>query len=312
MELLEAFDKQEEALEEAELFLELADEAGDPDVVKDAQELLEQVMPEVQRLELRRMFSGEYDANNAILSINAGAGGTESQDWADILLRMYTRYCEQKGWQVELTNIQPGDEAGIKNADMIVRGSFPYGHLKAENGVHRLVRISPFDSAKRRHTSFAAVSATPEIDDDIEIEINEKDLKIDTYRSSGAGGQHVNVTDSAVRITHKPTGIVVACQNERSQHKNRATAMKILRAKLFEREMQQRRDEAETEHSEQRDVAFGSQIRSYVLHPYKQVKDLRTSHTENNADKVLDGDLDPFVESFLLMEGGAAEGSAES
>ena len=307
--LVGAYDSQMESLEEAGLFLELADEEEDPSLVGDAAGLTDEVRQVVERLELRRMFSGQFDDHNAIITINAGAGGTESQDWAEILLRMYLRYCEQKGWAVELASRQSGDEAGIKSADIRVSGEFPFGHLKAEQGVHRLVRISPFDSNKRRHTSFAAVSVTPEIDDSIEIEINDNDLRIDTYRSSGAGGQHVNVTDSAVRITHMPTGIVVACQNERSQHKNRDTAMKMLRSKLYEREMQKRREQADQEHAEQRDVAFGSQIRSYVLHPYKQIKDLRTEHVESNVDKVLDGDLDPFVISFLLMDGGEQEES---
>ncbi len=310
--LVDRFDTQMEALEEADLFLELAQEMDDEGAVRDAAGMVAGVRPVIEQLELRRMFGGDHDNHNAIVTINAGAGGTESQDWAEILLRMYSRYCDQKGWGVELTDRQTGDEAGIKSADLRITGDFPYGHLKAEQGVHRLVRLSPFDSAKRRHTSFAAVSVTPEIDDDIEIELNDKDLKIDTYRSSGAGGQHVNVTDSAVRITHMPTGVVVACQNERSQHKNRATAMKILRAKLYEREMQERREQAESDHSEQRDVAFGSQIRSYVLHPYKQIKDLRTNHTEGNVDKVLDGELDPFVEAFLLMDGGETTGDEDA
>ena len=303
VDLLERFDDQREALEEAEVFIELAVEADDDDVLGDAAQMVEQVRPVVETLELRRMFSGDHDDHNAIVSINAGAGGTESQDWAEMLLRMVARYCESKGWEVDVTDCQYGEEAGVKSCDLRVSGEFPYGHLKAEQGVHRLVRISPFDSNKRRHTSFAAVSVVPEIDDTIEIEINESDLKMDTYRASGAGGQHVNRTESAVRLTHIPTGVVVACQAERSQHKNRATAMKIMRAKLYEREMQQRRDEAAAEHAEQKDVAFGSQIRSYVLHPYKQIKDLRTGHTEGNVDKVLDGDLDPFIESFLLKEG---------
>ncbi|RAL23764.1 peptide chain release factor 2 [Lujinxingia litoralis] len=308
MDLIERFEGQLEGLDEAELYLELDAEAeGDPQVIADASELIEGVEREVQTLETRRMLGGEHDDLNAIVSINAGAGGTESQDWASILLRMYLRYCEQKGWKVEIADQQFGDEAGIKSADLRVEGSFAFGHLKAESGVHRLVRISPFDSAKRRHTSFAAVSVAPEIDDDIEIEINDSDLRVDTYRASGAGGQHVNRTDSAVRFTHIPTGIVVACQNERSQHKNRATAMKMLRAKLYEREMQERREKADAEHADQKDVAFGSQIRSYVLHPYKQIKDLRTGYTEGNVDKVLDGGLDPFVEAYLLKAGGQAE-----
>ena len=310
--LIERFESQHQALEDAEVFLELADEADDGDVLRDAAETVEAVGPVVEALELRRMFGGEFDDHAAIVSINAGAGGTESQDWAEMLLRMYVRYCEDKGWKAEVTDCQYGEEAGIKSCDVRVSGEFPYGHLKAEQGVHRLVRISPFDSNKRRHTSFAAVSVAPEIDDDIEIDINESDLRIDTYRASGAGGQHVNRTESAVRITHEPTGVVVACQAERSQHKNRSTAMKILRAKLFEREMQQRREQAEADHAEQKDVAFGSQIRSYVLHPYKQIKDLRTGHTEGNVDKVLDGELDPFVESFLLAEGQTEEEALEN
>ncbi|TXD31949.1 peptide chain release factor 2 [Lujinxingia vulgaris] len=313
VDVIERYETQLESLDEAELYLELAAEAdGDPQALADAGELISETRSAVQSLETRRMLSGEHDDHNAFVSINAGAGGTESQDWASILLRMYLRYVEQKGWQVEVTDQQAGDEAGIKSADLHVTGDFAFGHLKAEAGVHRLVRISPFDSAKRRHTSFAAVSVAPEIDDDIEIEIKDSDLRIDTYRASGAGGQHVNRTDSAVRFTHIPTGIVVACQNERSQHKNRATAMKMLRAKLYEREMQERRDKAADEHAEQKDVAFGSQIRSYVLHPYKQIKDVRTGYTEGNVDKVLDGGLDPFVEAYLLKAGGQSEGEEEA
>ncbi len=307
VELVEKFDEQQQALEEVEVFVELALEADDDGVLSEAAGLLDEVRPVVEKLELRRMFGGDHDDHDAILSINAGAGGTESQDWAEMLVRMYSRYCEAKGWKVEITDCQYGEEAGIKSCDLRVSGEFPYGHLKAEQGVHRLVRISPFDSNKRRHTSFAAVSVAPEIDDTIEIDINESDIRMDTYRASGAGGQHVNRTESAVRLTHEPTGVVVACQAERSQHKNRSTAMKILRAKLYERELQKRREDAAADHAEEMDVAFGSQIRSYVLHPYKQIKDLRTEHTEGNVDKVLDGDLDPFVESFLLMDGDEEE-----
>ncbi len=303
VEFVDEFDEQMEALEEAEVFVELAAEADDDDVLIDAKALLDGVRPVIQKLELRRMFGGDHDDHNAIVSVNAGAGGTESQDWAEILLRMYVRYCESKGWDVEITDQQFGEEAGIKSCDVRVEGDYPYGHLKAEQGVHRLVRISPFDSDSRRHTSFAAVSVAPEIDDKIEIDLNESDISMDTYRASGAGGQHVNRTESAVRLTHEPTGVVVACQAERSQHKNRSTAMKILRAKLYERELQERREEAQSAHAAEKDVAFGSQIRSYVLHPYKQIKDLRTEHTEGNVDKVLDGDLDPFIEAFLLKEG---------
>lgn len=302
LDTIEDIDTQFARLEDAKLFLEFA-EQGDEDSLEEARTLLEEIHQVTQGLETRRMLSGEHDELNAIVSIHAGAGGTESQDWASILLRMYLRYCDIKGWKADLLDEQHGDEAGIKSADIQVTGSFAYGYLKAESGVHRLVRISPFDSAKRRHTSFAAVQVSPEIDDDIEIDINENDLRIDTYRASGAGGQHVNRTDSAVRITHLPTGIVVACQLERSQHKNRSTAMKMLRSKLYERELQARQDQASADHAELKDVAFGSQIRSYVLHPYKQIKDLRTGLVENNVDRVLDGDLDEFVTAFLLREG---------
>ena len=310
VELVDRFDEQIETLEEAEVFVELGEEAGDEEVLSDASALLAEVRPEIEKLELRRMFGGDHDDHDAIVTVNAGAGGTESQDWAEMLVRMYVRYCKDKGWDVEITDQQYGEEAGIKSCDMRVSGQFPYGHLKAEHGVHRLVRISPFDSDSRRHTSFAAVSVAPEIEDDIEIDLNESDIKMDTYRASGAGGQHVNRTESAVRLTHEPTGVVVACQAERSQHKNRSTAMKMLRAKLYQRELQERREEAQASYEAEQDVAFGSQIRSYVLHPYKQIKDLRTDHTEGNVDKVLDGELDPFIEAYLLMEGDEDKESA--
>lgn len=309
--LLESMETQQTNLEEARVFMELSDEVGgDPESLQEAKALLAETEKAVAKLETRRMLGGEHDDHNAIFTINAGAGGTESQDWASMLMRMYLRYMEDKGWKVEITDEQSGEEAGIKSVDMLVKGEYAYGMLKAEAGVHRLVRISPFDSNSRRHTSFAAVSVAPEIDDDIEIDINDSDLRIDTYRASGAGGQHVNRTDSAVRITHQPTGIVVQCQNERSQHKNRATAMKILRAKLYEKEIREREERAAAEHAEQKDVAFGSQIRSYVLHPYKQVKDLRTGVTVGNAEGVLDGDLDEFVEAYLLAQGGATDEQA--
>lgn len=304
MDTISSLDEQLMQLDEAMMFLELSAEAGgDPDSVAEAETLVDGVLGEVEKLELRRMLSGEHDDHNAIVTINAGAGGTESQDWASILFRMYTRFCDARGWEVEITDYQNGEEAGIKSADLRISGSFAYGYLKAESGVHRLVRISPFDSNKRRHTSFASVSIVPEIDDNIEIEIADSDLRVDTYRASGAGGQHVNRTDSAVRLTHLPTGMVVACQNERSQHKNKATAMKLMRSKLYERELRARQEKAAEEHADQKDAAFGSQIRSYVLHPYKQIKDLRTGHTEGNVDRVLDGGLDDFIEAFLLLEG---------
>ena len=301
--LIETFEQQDEQLENARVLLELADEAGgDRASVEEARELVEDVESTVQTLEKRRMFGGEHDDNNAILSINAGAGGTESQDWAEMLLRMYLRYIESQDWDAEITDRQDGEEAGIKSIDILVEGDYVYGTLKAENGVHRLVRISPFDSSNRRHTSFAGVDVAPEIDDDIEIEINDSDINVDTFRASGAGGQHVNRTESAVRITHHPSGIVEQCQNERSQHKNRSMARKILRSKLYEREMERREEKAAEKYEQQNDVDFGSQIRSYVLHPYQQVKDLRTEVTLNNVESVLDGEIHEFIEAYLLQE----------
>jgi len=292
------------AIEDAKVFLELSEESGgDADLVADAAKCVTSVADKLNEMEKLRMLSGESDPLNAIVTIKPGAGGTESQDWASILYRMYLRYCQIKGWATEITDYQDGEEAGIKMAEFRVEGAFAFGYLKAEAGVHRLVRISPFDSNKRRHTSFAAVSVVPEIDDNIEVEINDGDLRIDTYRASGAGGQHVNRTDSAVRITHLPTGVVVQCQAERSQHKNRDKAFKMLRAKLYERELKIREAAAEQNFADQKDVAFGSQIRSYVLHPYKQIKDLRTGHTVGNVEPVLDGNLEPFIEAYLLKAG---------
>ena len=246
------------------------------------------------------MLSGEHDRANAILSIHPGAGGTESQDWAEMLLRMYLRWAERRGYKTEITDYQPGEGAGIRDATITVSGEYAYGYLRAEKGVHRLVRISPFDANKRRHTSFVSVNIIPEIEDDIKIEIDEEDLRIDTYRSSGAGGQHVNKTDSAVRITHIPTGIVVQCQNERSQHKNKATAMKILRSHLYKEEEEKQRERLEKIQGEKKEIGWGNQIRSYVLHPYRLVKDLRTKVEVGNADAVLDGEIDMFIEAFLL------------
>ncbi|HWI41791.1 MAG TPA: peptide chain release factor 2, partial [Verrucomicrobiae bacterium] len=250
--------------------------------------------------EFQRMLSGPHDRSSCFLSINAGAGGTESQDWALMLLRMYLRYCERKGWKTDITDSLDGDVAGIKSATVTVTGENAYGYLKAEAGIHRLVRISPFDSSARRHTSFASVFVFPEIEDDVEVKISESDLRVDTYRSSGAGGQHVNTTDSAVRITHLPTGIVVASQTERSQHLNKATCMKMLRSKLWEREMAEKTAQAAEISGEKKEIGWGSQIRSYVLHPYKMVKDLRTGVESGNPDAVLDGDLEEFVVAFLM------------
>ena len=269
-------------------------------------EFVDRLSGDLDRLDLELKLSGPDDERNALFAVHPGAGGTESQDWAEMLLRMYVRYAEKNGFEVELLDRLDGEEAGIKSVTGIVRGDYAYGYLKGESGVHRLVRISPFDAQSRRHTSFASVYVYPEIDDDVEIEILDKDLRIDTYRSSGAGGQHVNVTDSAVRITHLPSGIVVTCQNERSQIKNRATAMKILRARLYDEEMRKRREELAELEGEKKDIAWGSQIRSYVLHPYRMVKDHRTNLEVGDADRVLDGDLGAFIEAWLKEQMTAA------
>ncbi len=276
-------------------------EAGE-DVAADFTVALDTLDSTAEAAEFQKMLGGDHDRANAILTINAGAGGTDSQDWAEMLLRMYLRWCDRRGFGRDVADIQPGEEAGIKSATVIVQGEYAYGYLAAEAGVHRLVRISPFDANARRQTSFASVFAWPEIDETIEIDIQEKDLRIDTYRSSGAGGQHVNVTDSAVRITHLPTGIVVACQNERSQIRNRDVGMKILKARLYELEMQKRREKLDAVEAAKKDIAFGSQIRSYVLHPYRMVKDHRTKHETGNPDRVLDGDLDDFMKATLVAK----------
>ena len=266
---------------------------------EEALEFADGLQDDLETLELELKLSGPDDSRNALVAINAGAGGTEALDWAGMLLRMYLRYGEQQGFDIEMLDRQDGDEAGIKNATFALRGDFAYGYLKSESGVHRLVRISPFDAAARRHTSFASVFIYPEVDDTVEIEILDKDLRVDTYRSSGAGGQHVNRTDSAVRLTHLPTGVVVTCQNERSQIKNRATAMAILRSRLYDLEMKKRAEEQAVLEGQKKDIGFGSQIRSYVLHPYRMVKDHRTKVEQGDTDKVLDGWLDPFIEAFL-------------
>ena len=273
--------------------------AEEPDFLADAESDAQKLQKELDKYEILSFLSGKFDRKNMYLTIHAGAGGTESCDWASMLLRMFRRYIERRNWKDEIIDYQPGDEAGIKSVTLHVTGEFAYGYCKGETGVHRLVRISPFDSNARRHTSFCSVEVYPEIDDDIDIEINENDLRIDTYRSSGAGGQHVNTTDSAVRITHLPTGIVVSCQNERSQHKNRATAMKMLKARLYEREEAARRAEADAKRDEREDNGWGSQIRSYVLQPYQMVKDLRTEVQTSDTAGVLDGDLDMFIEAWL-------------
>lgn len=288
-------------LEDYRVMIELGEEAQDEEALTETTEIGSKLQQAVEAAEFQRMLSGTHDRNNCFVSINPGAGGTESQDWAEMLLRMYLRYCEKKGWKTTITDYQAGDEAGLKSATFSVSGEYAYGHLKAEVGIHRLVRISPFDSNARRHTSFASVYAFPEIEeDDINIKISDSDLRIDTYRSGGAGGQHVNTTDSAVRITHLATNIVVACQSERSQHLNKATAMKVLRAKLYEKELEERTAKASEIASEKKEIGWGSQIRSYVLHPYKMVKDLRTGIESGNPDSVLDGALEDFVVAYLM------------
>jgi len=287
-------------LEEMNILFHLIEEQKDE---QEAQELLQKIEKSeetIKQMEFQRMLGGEHDSRNAIVSLNAGAGGTEAQDWSEMLLRMYLRWAERRGFQREIIDILPGEEAGIKNVTFTVSGPYAYGYLKAEVGIHRLVRISPFDAGARRHTSFASIFVIPEVPDDIVIDIDEKDLRIDTYRSSGAGGQHVNKTDSAVRITHLATGIVVACQNERSQHKNKAMALKILKARLYEKEMKEKEEKMEELHSTKKEIAWGSQIRSYIMHPYKMVKDHRTSKVVHDVDRVMDGDITDFMEAYLL------------
>jgi peptide chain release factor 2 len=283
-------------------------EAVDGDLVRG----LDELEKEVEAGEVRKMLGGEHDARNAILSIHPGAGGTESQDWAEMLLRMYLRWAEKRGFKTEVVDYLPGDEAGLKSATVEVTGEYAYGLLMAEVGVHRLVRISPFDSAKRRHTSFASLYVWPELPDDVDIVIEDKDLRVDTYRSSGAGGQHVNVTDSAIRITHLPTGIVVSCQNERSQHKNRASAMKVLKARLYDLKLKEQQAAMDKLGGEKKDIAFGSQIRSYVMQPYQMVKDLRSRYTTSDVEGVLNGDLDEFIKAYLMGKATGTLGQASA
>lgn len=279
--------------------IELGEEEGDDDVVREAEEALRTMKSEIDRRQIDILLSGEADANDTYLEIHSGAGGTESQDWASMLMRMYSRWADKRGMKVEVLEVHDGEEAGIKSATLLVKGHNAYGRLKTESGVHRLVRISPFDSQARRHTSFSSVWVFPVIDDTIEIEIPESEVRIDTYRASGAGGQHVNTTDSAVRITHIPTNIVVQCQNERSQHKNRATAWEMLRSRLYEEELKKREAEASEQEASKTEIGWGHQIRSYVLQPYQLVKDLRTGTESTSPQDVLDGDLDVFMESAL-------------
>ena len=304
-----AHDRMERRISDVKVLWELAQGEEDESTATEALNELVTVERELAALEVRALLGGEFDDYPAILEVHAGEGGTDSQDWAEMLLRMYQRWAERDGLKVQLVQVTPGEEAGIKSATMTVEGRHAYGMLAAERGVHRLVRISPFDSAKRRHTSFASVDATPEVEEDVEVDIDPEDLRIDTYRSSGAGGQHVNVTDSAVRITHLPSGIVVSCQNERSQMQNRAVAMRILKSRLLARAREEREAELEALRGEKRDIGFGSQIRSYVLHPYQMVKDHRTGLEKGNVQAVLDGDIDAFIEAELRNKAGAAEAS---
>jgi peptide chain release factor 2 len=301
---LDSLHKLSRDLEDVEVLEELSIEEEDEAAAMEAREKLSEIKSRVETLEFKRILGEPDDERNAIVSINAGAGGTEAQDWAEMLLRMYLRYAELNGYTTEFIEYQEGDEAGMKSATFLVKGDYAFGYLKGESGVHRLVRISPFDANKRRHTSFASVFVSPEIDESIEIEIEEKDLRVDTYRASGAGGQHVNKTDSAIRITHFPTGIVVSCQNERSQHQNRATAMKILKARLYELEKEKQREKIDELHATKKEIGWGSQIRSYVLHPYRMIKDHRTGYETGNVEPVLDGELSEFIKAYLLMQAG--------
>lgn len=300
--------------QDIELDAKLAREAGDlkalAELAEEGEDVLDELSSEVQKLEqetqhteIRMLLSGEHDRSNAIVTIHPGAGGVESQDWAEMLVRMYLRWSERSDFSARILDYQPGEEAGIKSATFIVEGDFAYGYLSSESGVHRLVRISPFGAMGKRQTSFASVFVYPQLDEKIDIQIDEKDLRIDTYRSSGAGGQHVNVTDSAVRITHIPTGIVVSCQNERSQIRNREMARTVLRARLYELELEKKRQELQAVEDSKMDIGFGSQIRSYVLHPYRMVKDHRTKHETSNADRVLDGDIEEFIYKYMVYRG---------
>ena len=301
---LSLHDRVEKAIEDADILLALAREADDSEVLVEVVEKCAEVEGVLEDAELQQLLGGEYDAGNALLSINSGAGGTDACDWAEMLLRMYLRWAERHGYKTEILDIQAGEEAGIRGVTLRVEGEYAYGYLNSEQGVHRLVRISPFDSNARRHTAFASVTAVPEIDDAVEVEIDEGDLRIDTYRASGAGGQHVNKTESAVRLTHLPTGVVAACQAERSQHKNKAQAMKMVRAKLFELERRKQAEKLEELTGEKREIGFGSQIRSYTLHPQQRAKDHRTDLEISQVDAVLDGDIDAFIRATLLAQAG--------
>jgi len=295
-----------EASDELEILTEMARD-GDEGVDAELKTALGRIIPELDRFELTAKMTGDHDTANAFLEIHPGAGGTESADWAQMLQRLYLRWCERRGFAVDVMDEQPAEEAGIKSTTLLIKGSYAYGNLKSENGVHRLVRISPFDQQSRRHTSFASAHVYPEIDDDIEFEIPEKDLRIDRYCSSGPGGQGVNTTYSAVRVVHEPTGVIVTCQNERSQIKNLSSAMKVLKARLFELEMERREEQLDKLKGPKKDISWGNQIRSYVLQPYRMIKDLRTGHEVGNTDKVLDGDIDSFIEAFLHWQAKGGE-----
>jgi peptide chain release factor 2 len=296
---IERQQKFETEVSDAAVLFEFAEE--DPNSLDELRSLIERLEHEILQAETETLLAGENDARNAICTIHPGAGGTESQDWAEMLLRMYLKWAERREFKTEIIDYQPGEEAGIKSVTFKVEGEYAYGLLAAEAGVHRLVRISPFDQAARRHTSFASLFVYPEVDEDIEVEVNEKDLRVDTYRATGAGGQHINTTDSAVRITHLPSGIVVQCQNQRSQHQNRAVAMQVLRSRLYEMELERRRAETKELEANKQEISFGSQIRNYVLAPYRLVKDARTKLERGDVDAVLNGDLDEFIKQFLLM-----------
>ena len=296
---IEPQEKFETEVSDAAVLFEFAEE--DDSSLSELRELLERLEHEILQAETETLLAGENDARNAICTIHPGAGGTESQDWAEMLLRMYLKWAERREFKTEIIDYQPGEEAGIKSVTFKVEGEYAYGLLAAEAGVHRLVRISPFDQAARRHTSFASLFVYPEIDEDIEVEINEKDLRVDTYRATGAGGQHINTTDSAVRITHNPSGIVVQCQNQRSQHQNRAVAMQVLRSRLYEMELEKRKAETAQLEANKQEISFGSQIRNYVLAPYRLVKDARTKLERGDVDSVLNGDLDDFIKEYLLL-----------
>jgi peptide chain release factor 2 len=295
------FDTLASDISDMEEFAPLA-EQGDVEIQKELETKFAHVQKTLEDLEFRRMLSGELDNLPAIVTINSGAGGTESQDWVQMLLRMYLRWAERRGFKTSIVDLLPGEEAGLKNATFIVEGAYAYGYMNCEAGIHRLVRISPFDANARRHTSFASLMVMPEVEDEVEIEIRDEDLRVDTYRSSGAGGQHVNKTDSAVRLTHMPSGIVVACQSERSQHKNKATAMKVLKSRLYEKQMEEREVERAKLAGEKKEIGFGSQIRSYVLQPYQMIKDHRTDFESGNVNAVLDGEIDGFIRAFLLQK----------